>query len=79
MLTDYVAGALRPAFAIVTASHVQGCPTCRDQVRRLEHVGGDLLSELPAAQMPADVITMNSTVALTDLDTSEEETPCDAC
>lgn len=54
VLTDYVSGALRPAFAAVVAAHVEGCGHCREHVATLEAVGGALLGELPPSQMAAD-------------------------
>jgi putative transcriptional regulator len=54
VLTDYAAGALRPAFAITAAAHIDTCPACRERVRLLEQVGGQLISELPGTEMAAD-------------------------
>jgi putative transcriptional regulator len=54
ILTDYVSGALRPAFAAVVAAHVEDCAHCRGQVKALEAVGGALIGELPATQMAAE-------------------------
>ena len=54
VLTDYVAGSLRPAFAAVVAAHVEGCAHCRTAMNALEAVGGALIGELPPSQMAAD-------------------------
>jgi len=54
VLTDYVSGALRPAFAAVVAAHVEGCPHCRSLVSSLEALGGSLIDDLPPSQLAAD-------------------------
>ena len=54
VLTDYVAGALRPAFAAVAAAHIESCAHCRGAVKSLEALGGALMSELPPSQLAAD-------------------------
>lgn len=54
VLTDYVAGALRPAFAVVVAAHVETCSHCRSAVSVLEAAGGALLAELPPSQVAQD-------------------------
>jgi putative transcriptional regulator len=46
VLTDYVSGALRPAFAAVVSAHVEGCPHCRAEVANLEALGGALIEDL---------------------------------
>ena len=51
VLTDYAAGALRPAFAITAAAHIDTCPACRERVSLLEQVGGELIGELPQTPM----------------------------
>jgi putative transcriptional regulator len=53
VLTGYVSGALRPAFAITAAAHIETCAECRAKVRLLEQVGGELLADLPQAEMSA--------------------------
>jgi putative transcriptional regulator len=50
VLSDYVSGALRPAFAAVVAAHLEACPHCRTEVRALETLGGAMIEDLsPAA------------------------------
>lgn len=44
-LAAYAAGTIRAGFDVVTAVHLQGCAECRQEVVRLECVGGVLLSE----------------------------------
>lgn len=51
VLADYAAGALRPAFAIAAAAHIEDCPACLERVRLLEQLGGELLADLPQAEM----------------------------
>ncbi|MBV9749700.1 MAG: cupin domain-containing protein [Acetobacteraceae bacterium] len=54
VLVDYASGAQRPAFAAVTAAHLEVCAPCRSQVRLLEEVGGELLEDLAPAAMEDD-------------------------
>lgn len=54
VLTDYVSGALRPAFAAVVAAHVEGCAHCRSAATTLEALGGSLIEALPPSQLGAD-------------------------
>jgi putative transcriptional regulator len=56
VLAAYAAGSLRPAFALVAAAHIRGCPHCRADIGLLEEVGGALLEELPAAEMASDAL-----------------------
>lgn len=51
VLAEYAAGTLRPAFAIVVATHLERCPACREQVRLLEEVGGLLIDQLPGGEV----------------------------
>lgn len=39
---DYATGHLSPAFEIVIASHLMGCPACRHDLRVAESVGAEL-------------------------------------
>jgi putative transcriptional regulator len=53
VLTDYASGAMRPAFAVTAAAHIEGCPQCRARVALLERLGGELIADLPEAEMAA--------------------------
>jgi putative transcriptional regulator len=55
-LAAYAAGSLRPAFALVAAAHIRGCPHCRADIGMMEEVGGLMLDELPAAEMASDAL-----------------------
>ncbi len=46
VLSDYVSGALRPAFATVVAAHLESCPHCRAAVQTLEALGGAMIEDL---------------------------------
>ncbi len=52
-LLDYAAGAIDPAAALATATHLNFCPVCRDRVAELEAIGGALFDELPPAPISA--------------------------
>ncbi len=52
-LLDYAAGAIDPAAALATATHLTFCPACRDRVAELEAIGGALFDELPPAPVSA--------------------------
>lgn len=56
VLAAYAAGSLRPAFALVAAAHIRGCPHCRADISIMEEVGGLMLEELPPAAMAADAL-----------------------
>lgn len=45
-LMSYAAATLPEALAAVVAAHVSMCPTCREAVRDLDHVGAALLSQV---------------------------------
>ena len=74
VLADYAAGALRPAFAIAAAAHIEGCPACRERVRVLEQVGGELMADLPQAEMSDQSLEQ----ALSRLDRPEAPAPSTA-
>ncbi len=68
-LMDYACGHLVPAFEIVIASHLLGCPTCREDVRVAEHFGAELMMNGAgmACGLTADDI-LTSTLATPALD-----------
>lgn len=45
-LIGYAAGALPRGFAVVVATHLQVCATCRQQANAANHIGGQLLRQL---------------------------------
>jgi len=56
VLADYAAGALRPAFSIVVAAHLEACPHCRVTLRGLEALGGEMISDLDGAAMSEEAL-----------------------
>jgi putative transcriptional regulator len=56
ILADYAAGALRPAFAVVVAAHLESCAHCRGSLRGLEALGGALIADLPESEMSAEAL-----------------------
>lgn len=70
LLLDYASGALPEAAALAVACHVSRCPACRNEVARLESVGGAAVHEISPEAMPADSLD----AALARLD----EEPADA-
>ena len=54
VLSDYVSGALRPAFATVVAAHLEGCGHCRGEAANLECLGGALIDELAPVALAED-------------------------
>jgi putative transcriptional regulator len=48
---SFAAGSLPGALAVVAAAHVAVCPRCRDEVAKMELLGGALLGALPGAAM----------------------------
>lgn len=55
-LLAYAAGTLRPAEAVVVSAHVALSPPSHQWVRTLAHVGGELIDELPEAEMQPDAL-----------------------
>jgi putative transcriptional regulator len=47
-LLEYAAGTLVPALSATVACHLSLCPRCRDEVRRMQRIGGALLGGLSA-------------------------------
>ena len=56
ILADYASGALRPAFAVVVAAHLESCAHCRGSLRGLEALGGALIAELPESEMSDEAL-----------------------
>lgn len=61
LLLDYATGTLDEGRAILVATHIQYCPSCRRRLRMLEAVGGALLESLPPDPIPERLMldTMN--------------------
>lgn len=53
ILLSHVSGNLKGPFSVLIGSHVALCPSCRDEQRRLEALGGALFDDL-VAEGPAD-------------------------
>lgn len=56
VLADYATGAMRPAFAVVVAAHLEGCAHCRATVGAFEALGGEMVSVLPDAPLSDDAM-----------------------
>jgi putative transcriptional regulator len=63
-LAAYAAGTLPTALAIVTATHIGQCSTCRQSLATLEATGGALLEEL--APVPLSIDALDRLLARTD-------------
>jgi putative transcriptional regulator len=55
-LLAYAAGSLPEGLAIVTATHLGFCPSCRRSLETLEATGGALLDDLPPVPLSGDAI-----------------------
>jgi putative transcriptional regulator len=55
-LAAFASGTLDEARALVVATHLSGCPQCRDAVRTFESVGGALLDAAAPADMSAGAL-----------------------
>jgi len=53
-LLSYATGALPEALALVLATHLTHCPSCRRTVATLEAIGGALLDEVPPMPLTSD-------------------------
>ena len=51
MLIDYASGALREAPALLVATHLALCPTCRGEVKECEVMGGCLLEQVESVDV----------------------------
>ncbi len=51
LLLDYSAGSLSPPLALATAVHLSYCRSCREQLKKLNAVGGVLLEEATPASL----------------------------
>ena len=51
LLVAFAAGLLDLGQHVAVATHLVGCPHCRDAVRTMQHVGGAVLSGLPPTAM----------------------------
>lgn len=51
VLAAYAAGSLPLGHGLCVAAHLQYCPHCRQLARQLNHLGGELLDQLPAADI----------------------------
>jgi putative transcriptional regulator len=56
VLTDYASGAMRPAFAVVVAAHIETCAHCRTTLRGLEALGGEMIAGLPESVMSDEAL-----------------------
>jgi putative transcriptional regulator len=56
ILTDYASGAMRPAFAVAVAAHLEACAHCRITLRGLEALGGQMIADLPESEMSGEAL-----------------------
>ncbi|MEM7023371.1 MAG: ChrR family anti-sigma-E factor [Pseudomonadota bacterium] len=54
LLLEYASGAVSEPVALLVATHLALCPTCRRSLAELEAVGGALLDEAPSEQVADD-------------------------
>lgn len=57
VLLAYAAGSLDEAGSVLVATHLALCPACRDELARLEALGGALAAGLPPAPLAADALS----------------------
>lgn len=72
LLFDYAAGSLSEPLALVVASHLSMCATCRDAVERYDAVGGALLRDIPETAV-ADSLLEQTIARLGDAEADEPE------
>lgn len=56
ILLDYASGTLAQPFAVLVASHLALCPSCRDELNMLESLAGNLLSGLDKGTCDAGLL-----------------------
>ncbi|MFO1112543.1 MAG: ChrR family anti-sigma-E factor [Rhodospirillales bacterium] len=71
LLLDYASGAAAEGAALVIASHVAWCPACREEVAKLEEVGGELLLSVP--EEPVGELLLQDTLARLDAATPSQD------
>jgi putative transcriptional regulator len=54
LLLDYAAGGANEAMALLVATHLSFCPTCRGALARQEAIGGAMLDDLAPVPVAAD-------------------------
>jgi putative transcriptional regulator len=70
-LGAFAGGTLDEGRALIVATHVAFCAQCRTAAANFECVAGEMLRELPPAEMKTDALSQ----ALARLDASRRETP----
>ncbi len=73
-LLRFAAGQLAPAPGRVVATHLHGCPGCRERVRQFEAVGGALLEAMSPVTVAPDALAR----ALAAIDAGPAERPATA-
>jgi putative transcriptional regulator len=56
MLAAYAAGTLDLGQRVALATHLRGCPRCREWVRAMEGVGGEMIEDCSPAMMSGDAL-----------------------
>jgi putative transcriptional regulator len=64
LLLDYASGGSSAAEAMMIATHLACCTSCRDMVRIADDVGGALLDAMASVRLPVDML--NRTLAAID-------------
>src|ERR1700760_4111565 len=70
-LLAWAAGTLAPLHGVVLSVHTAACVACRGELRRLEELGGALLSSLPPERMTPDALAW--TMAQLDIPASDHD------
>jgi putative transcriptional regulator len=71
VLAAYAAGSLPLGHGLCVAAHLQYCPQCRQLSRQLNHLGGELLDNLSAADISHNLRDQ----VLAQLDSSDYQAP----
>ena len=56
-LLDYATGAMPEPMAVLVATHLTLCPSCRAEATRLEALGGELFDELDGEPVSSDLLS----------------------
>ena len=74
LLVDYSAGSLSPALCVSITAHLHFCEKCRAQQDALLSLGGDLLHEIEAQEMPeTSLASVLSSITESELDAPKLE------
>ena len=74
LLTAYSAGSLPLSQALCISAHMEQCPSCAQKLKRLNHVGSELMQQLKPAQ-PSEALRQKMMQRLDSLTDTDDDAP----